>query len=646
MKPKSFKEILDLMSDQPILVANRGIPARRICRTISEMSEAISVMTATDIDKTSPATSGANELMLLGDDPRSYLDIDSIIQKAKQRGVVAIHPGWGFAAEDESFPEKCKEAGILFIGPPTDAMRTLGNKVAVRKLAKEIGVPVVPGSEEAVDVPQARKLAKEIGLPIMLKAEGGGGGRGIYEVYSEDQLERAFNKASALAQASFGNPRLYVEKLLTEVRHIEIQVIADQHGNVFAFDERDCSVQRNHQKLIEITPSPWPGMTPELRDRLKEYSRMLVKAVGYYSVCTVEFLVEDDGTPYLIEVNTRLQVEHGITECRYGIDLVEEQVAIAFGSQLRFNEENCKPFQHALQVRINFEDPQNDFSPNAARIERYFAPGGQGVRLDSCIGEGYTFPSQYDSAAALLITYGRSWEKTVLLMRRALREYVIGGVKTTIPFHRQVLKHPDFITASYNTKFVDTHKNELLAYSDEAKDSFRLCRLIAEISAKGYNPYVQLGEYRSRADKRVGSFEFVKPPVLDSGFPAALQEGHGSVRYHQRPARGSRERHYSSHGHNHPRHYSVQLRQQVSVGRRPVGRTVSGQMRILLPGEWRWRAFSCGYARQHDLPLHRGQGVEQVRAQDLEADSDPFHQRSRIQAAAPQCDAAHRRNDL
>ena len=525
MKPKSFKEILDLMSDKPILVANRGIPARRICRSISEMSEAISVMTATDVDKTSPATSGANELMLLGDDPRAYLDIDTIIQKAKQRGVIAIHPGWGFAAEDESFPEKCKEAGIIFIGPPTEAMRTLGNKVAVRKLAKEIGVPVVPGSEEAVNVPEARKIAMQIGLPIMLKAEGGGGGRGIYEVYSEDQLEKAFHKASALAQASFGNPRLYVEKLLTSVRHIEIQVIADQHGNVFAFDERDCSVQRNHQKLIEITPSPWPGMTPALREQLKEYSRKLVKAVGYYSVCTVEFLVEADGTPYLIEVNTRLQVEHGITECRYGIDLVEEQVAIAFGSKLRFDEENCKPFQHAMQVRINFEDPQNDFSPNAARIERYFAPGGQGVRLDSCIGEGYTFPSQYDSAAALLIAYGRSWEKIVLLMRRALREYVIGGVKTTIPFHRQVLKHPDFISANYNTKFVEMHKNLLLSYSDEAKDSFRLCRLIAEIAAKGYNPYVQLGEYRSRTDKRVGRFEFVRPPAIDTGFQPRFKRG-------------------------------------------------------------------------------------------------------------------------
>ncbi|MGE4551920.1 MAG: pyruvate carboxylase, partial [Desulfovibrionaceae bacterium] len=525
MKPKTFQEVLDAMSGKPILVANRGIPARRICRTISEMSEAISVMTATDVDKTSPATSGANELMLLGEDSRAYLDLDLIVKKAKDRGIIAIHPGWGFAAEDDSFPERCEKAGIIFIGPPQKAMHTLGNKVAVRKLAMELGVPVVPGSEGAVDIPEAHKLAKAIGLPIMLKAEGGGGGRGIYEVFDEEQLKSAFEKASALAQASFGNPRLYVEKLLTSVRHIEIQVIADQHGNVFCFDERDCTVQRNHQKLIEITPSPWPKFTPELRERLKEYSRQLVKAVGYYSVCTVEFLVDQDGTPYLIEVNTRLQVEHGITECRYGVDLVEEQIAIAFGSELRFNEQNTKPFQHALQVRINFENPQADFSPNAGRIERYFSPGGQGVRLDSCIGEGYTFPSQYDSAAALLITYGRSWEKTVLLMRRALREYVIGGVKTTIPFHRQVLKHPDFVTGNYDTNFVRRNKKDLLSYWEESRDSFKLCKLIAEISARGYNPFVQLGKYRGREDKRVGRFHFVRPPQVDSGFTPRFTRG-------------------------------------------------------------------------------------------------------------------------
>ncbi|HMA86151.1 MAG TPA: pyruvate carboxylase, partial [Desulfosalsimonadaceae bacterium] len=364
--------------------------------------------------------------------------------------------------------------------------------------------------ETAVTIPEAREVAHQIGFPIMLKAEGGGGGRGIYEIYSEDQLETAFNKASVMAEASFGNPRLYVEKYLTSVRHIEIQVIADHYGNVFAFDERDCTVQRQHQKLVEITPSPWSKMTDELRERLKSYAKNLIAEVGYYSLATVEFLVDADATPYLIEVNTRLQVEHGITECRYGIDLVEEQVAIAFGGRLRLSEASTIPFQHALQVRINCEDPQNGFSPNAGMITRYVSPGGQGVRLDSCISEGYEFPSQYDSAASLLISYGNSWVKTVKLMQRALREYMIGGVKTTIPFHRQILKHPQFVAGEFDTRFIE-QSPELMSYIDQEPEALRLSRLVAEISARGYNPFVGLGEYRGVFDKRLGRVEVVTP---------------------------------------------------------------------------------------------------------------------------------------
>lgn len=525
MKSKSFDQVLEEIRGKRILVANRGIPARRICRSITEMFNAVAVMTATDVDKTSPASSGANELLMLGADPRAYLDLDRIIREAKAREIVAIHPGWGFGAEDDSFPQRCKEAGIIFIGPDQEPMRVLGNKVAVRKLAQEQGVPVVPGSEGAVSIPEARELAKQIGFPIMLKAEGGGGGRGIYEVYEESELESAFSKASALAQASFGNPRLYVEKLLTSIRHIEIQVIADKYGNVFCFDERDCTVQRNHQKLIEITPSPWPGYTPELREKLKEYSRRLVSAVGYHSLATVEFLVDRDGTPYLIEVNTRLQVEHGITECRYGIDLVEEQIATAFGAGLRFNDENTRAFQWAMQCRINCEDPQKDFSPNAGRISRYVSPGGQGVRIDSCICDGYRFPSNYDSAASLLITYGNSWNKVVSLAQRALREYMISGVKTTIPFHRQIIQHPKFVEAEYDTNFVRNNRNELMDYSDREPDSLRLTRLIAEISAKGHNPYVQLGEYRGRDDRRIGRFEPVLPDMDKSDHEASIVRG-------------------------------------------------------------------------------------------------------------------------
>lgn len=350
MGRKTFADVQNFLKGKVILVANRGIPARRICRSIRERFDAISAMTATDVDKTAPAASAAQELLLLGSEPRAYLDLDLIIEKAKKRGVMGIHPGWGFASEDTRFPQKCKAADITFIGATADAMNLLGNKVQARQVAQKLGIPVVPGSDGAVDIPTARKLISEIGLPIMLKAEGGGGGRGIFAIHNESELEDAFFKASSMAQASFGNPRLFVEKFLADVRHIEIQVIADMYGNVFAFDERDCTVQRNHQKLIEITPSPWKGITPELRDRLKNYARKLIKSVGYHSLATVEFLVTPDGNPYLIEINTRLQVEHGITESRYGIDLVEEQIAIAFGAELRYREEELRPSYCAMQV--------------------------------------------------------------------------------------------------------------------------------------------------------------------------------------------------------------------------------------------------------------------------------------------------------
>jgi pyruvate carboxylase len=511
-KMKTFDEIKKEIKNKKILVANRGITARRIIRSVREVLQGIPVLTVTDVDKVAPFTSGAQELIHLGENPRAYLEIDRILKFAKAQGVAAIHPGWGFASEDYSFPDKCDKAGILFIGPPTEPMRLLGNKVKVRELAGKLGVPVVPGSKDSVEADEARKIAMEIGLPVMLKAEGGGGGRGIYEVYDLDDLEAAFSKASVLAQASFGNPRIYVEKLLTSVRHIEIQVIADRYGNVFAFDERDCTVQRNHQKLVEITPSPWPGMTEELRQKLKDYAKALVKEVGYYSLATVEFLVDEQGSPYLIEVNTRLQVEHGITESRYGIDLVEEQIAVTFGSRLRFNEEETRPVAHAIQLRINCEDPQNDFSPNAGPISRYISPGGPGVRLDSCIAGGYEFPSNYDSAASLLIAYGETWEKSLAVIDRALKEYIIGGLKTTIPFHQKIINDPVFRSGEYNTRFVETTP-DLMLYRDSEPEAVRLSRLTAEISAKGYNPHVQLGEYRGTCDKRIGEFAPVLPEI-------------------------------------------------------------------------------------------------------------------------------------
>lgn len=526
MANKTFKEVQAFLKGKKILVANRGIPARRICRSIRERFGAIPCMTATDIDKTAPAASAAQELLLLGHEARAYLDIDQIIHKAQQSGVIGIHPGWGFASEDMRFPQRCKEAGLTFIGATAEAMNLLGNKVQARDVARRLGIPVVPGSEGAVDIATAKQLISEIGLPIMLKAEGGGGGRGIFAIHNTAELEDAFFKASSMAQASFGNPRLFVEKLLRDVRHIEIQVIADSYGNVFAFDERDCTLQRNHQKLIEITPSPWKGITPDLRERLKDYARRLVKDVGYSSLATVEFLVTPDGNPYLIEINTRLQVEHGVTECRYGIDLVEEQIAIAFGAELRLTEENTRASYCAMQVRINCENPQENFSPNAGLIARYVSPGGPGVRLDSNICAGYEFPANYDSAGALLITYAQDWEKTVSIMDRALGEYVIGGLKTTIPFFRKVINDPSFRGANITTDFIATHP-DLVHYTDIAPEDERLAKLIVEISAKGYNPYVQRGEYRTIDTPRLGAFNPVLPQITpkDRKQPSPYPQG-------------------------------------------------------------------------------------------------------------------------
>ena len=509
---KTFGDVLKQLKKQPLLVANRGISGRRICRSFKERFDAISIMTATDIDKGSPAAAAAQELMLLGKDPRAYLDLELIISMAKRRGVVGIHPGWGFASEDERFPQLCEQAGIVFIGSTSKAMNLLGNKVEVRKIAKTLGIPVVSGSEGAVDRAEAKRVALEMGFPVMLKAEGGGGGKGIVEVYKEKDLDEAFLKASTMAQVSFGNPRLYVEKYLPEVRHIEIQVIADQYGNIFCFDERDCTIQRNNQKLVEITPSPDPNFTPELRQTLKEYSRQLVAKVGYHSLCTVEFLITPDQRPYLIEVNTRLQVEHGITEARYGVDLVEEQIAIAFGAPLNFTEAQTRPTQVAMQLRINMEDPQKNFTPNSGLITRYVSTGGPGVRLDSNLNAGYDFPPNYDSAGALLIGYGRDWTKTVGILDRALSEYIVSGLKTTIPFYQALLKTDEFKQGKFITRFID-HTPELMEYHDLAPEEVRLAKLTAVISAKGYNPFIQLGVYRSADSPRLPNFDPVLPNI-------------------------------------------------------------------------------------------------------------------------------------
>ncbi len=482
-------------------VANRGIPALRIGRTIREMG-GIYVAFATDADKTAPHVSKADKAYTIRTEG-GYLDIDEIVRLAKRHDIKALHPGWGFAAENNRFPALCEENGIIFIGPSEAPMRKLGNKVKARAIAQSVSVPVIPGSEGAVTLKEAKQVAKKIGYPVMIKSEGGGGGRGIVIINSPEELEHNFEKASAMAEASFGNPNLYVEKFLTSVRHLEIQAICGPFGNTVVLDERDCSTQRKNQKLLEITPSPWKNMSEDLRKALKDATVQIASAAGYDSIGTFEFLVDEDQNYYFIEANTRLQVEHGISELLYGIDLVEEMIRVSFGEKLRLKQDDLKPRGFAMQCRINFEAPQDNFRPNAGEITRYLSPGGEGVRLDSCIFSGYEFPKLYDSCGSLLMTHGATWEKALSIMERALLEYFIGGLKTTIPFHKKVLSHPKFIAGEIDTKFID-NTPELMVYTETIPEEIRLSRLMAEITARGFNPYIGLGEYRKFGDSKIG----------------------------------------------------------------------------------------------------------------------------------------------
>jgi len=514
--------------DMILGVANRGIPALRVGRTIREMG-AIYAAFFTEEDKTAPHVSKADMALRLST-VEGYLDINEIVRVAKKHNVAALHPGWGFAAEDNRFPTMCKEHGIIFIGPSETPMRKLGNKVQARNIARSLSIPVVQGSDGAVSLEEAKSVAQRIGFPVMIKSEGGGGGRGVIVVNSQEELERNFLKASNMAEASFGNPNLYIEQYLPLVRHIEIQVICDKLGNVVALDERDCSCQRKYQKLLEITPSPWKGMSLELRNALKEAAIKMVTAVGYDSIGTIEFLVDEKKNFYFIEANTRLQVEHGISELLYGIDIVEEMIRIAFGQKLRLAQEQLRPRGFAMQCRINFEDPQCDFMPNSGVITRYLSPGGEGVRLDSCVFGDYEFPKAYDSLGALLMTHGDTWEKTVSVMERALSEYFVGGLKTTIPFHKKIVTHPEFKSGEVHTKFIEGTP-ELISYREIIPEHLRLAGLMAEITAMGYNPHIGLGRYRKPNDSRVGPMPVAivshsEKPTKNNYLPAFNPDDH------------------------------------------------------------------------------------------------------------------------
>jgi acetyl-CoA carboxylase biotin carboxylase subunit len=439
-----------------ILIANRGEIALRIIRTCREMGIKTVAVYST-ADKDSLHVKFADEAVCIGGpkSAESYLNIPHIMAACEITNADAVHPGYGFLAENAKFAQICADHGIKFIGPTPDMINKMGDKITAKETMIKAGVPVVPGGEgllESVDA--AKKLAKEIVYPVIIKATAGGGGKGMRVVWNESEIEKAFNDAKMEAAASFKNDGLYMEKFVEEPRHIEIQVAGDQFGNVCHLSERDCSIQRRHQKLVEESPSPF--MTPELRQRMGEAAIKAASAINYESVGTIEFLVDKHRNFYFMEMNTRIQVEHCVTEEVVSYDLIKEQIKIAAGEKI--SGKNYEPQLHAIECRINAEDPYNDFRPSPGKITVLHTPGGHGVRVDSHVYAGYVIPPYYDSMIGKLITVAQTREEAINTMYRALSEYVIEGVKTTIPFHLQLMQNEDFRKGNFTTKFLETFK--------------------------------------------------------------------------------------------------------------------------------------------------------------------------------------------
>ncbi|MFZ4103198.1 MAG: acetyl-CoA carboxylase biotin carboxylase subunit [Sediminibacterium sp.] len=439
-----------------ILIANRGEIALRIIRTCREMGIKTVAVYST-ADKDSLHVKFADEAVCIGGpkSAESYLNIPHIMAACEITNADAVHPGYGFLAENAKFAQICTDHGIKFIGPTPDMINKMGDKITAKETMIKAGVPVVPGGEgllESVDA--AKILAKEIVYPVIIKATAGGGGKGMRVVWNESEIEKAFNDAKMEAAASFKNDGLYMEKFVEEPRHIEIQVAGDQYGNVCHLSERDCSIQRRHQKLVEESPSPF--MTPELRQRMGDAAIKAASAINYESVGTIEFLVDKHRNFYFMEMNTRIQVEHCVTEEVVSYDLIKEQIKIAAGEKI--SGKNYEPQLHAIECRINAEDPYNDFRPSPGKITVLHTPGGHGVRVDSHVYAGYVIPPYYDSMIGKLITVAQTREEAINTMYRALSEYVIEGVKTTIPFHLQLMQDEDFRKGNFTTKFLESFK--------------------------------------------------------------------------------------------------------------------------------------------------------------------------------------------
>ncbi|WP_425236661.1 acetyl-CoA carboxylase biotin carboxylase subunit [Ulvibacterium sp.] len=461
-----------------ILVANRGEIAIRVMKTAQKMGiKTVAVYSV--VDRNAPHVRFADEAVCIGEAPsnQSYLRGDKIIEVAKSLGVDGIHPGYGFLSENADFAEAVEKNNLVFIGPKSKAIRVMGSKLAAKEAVKQYNIPMVPGIDEAItDVQKAKEIAKEIGFPILIKASAGGGGKGMRIVEKEKDLESQMNRAISEATSAFGDGSVFIEKYVTSPRHVEIQVMADSHGNILHFFERECSIQRRHQKVVEEAPSSI--LTPELRAEMGDAAVKVAKACDYLGAGTVEFLMDADHNFYFLEMNTRLQVEHPVSEIIAGVDLVELQINIARGEALQIKQEDLKIHGHALELRVYAEDPLNDFLPSVGTLETYKLPTGEGVRVDNGFEEGMDVPIYYDPMLSKLITYGKNREEAIQLMIKAIEDYHIEGVQTTLPFGKYVCEHEAFRSGNFDTHFVKNY------YSPEAlKESTEEEAKIAAIMA-------------------------------------------------------------------------------------------------------------------------------------------------------------------
>lgn len=464
-----------------ILVANRGEIAVRIVRACAELGIK-SVAIYTDADRHALHVKKADEAYHIGKDPiLGYLNAHTLVNLAVASGCDALHPGYGFLSENPDLATICARRGIRFIGPSPEVIRRMGDKIQARNAMIAAGIPVVPGSDHNLEsVEEARALASRLGYPVMLKATNGGGGRGIRRCDNEDELLKNYDRVVSEASKAFGKPEVFVEKCVVRPKHIEVQILGDTQGSVIHLFERDCSIQRRNQKLIEIAPSP--QLTEAQRQYIGKLAVRAAKAVGYVNAGTVEFLLDSDNQFYFMEMNTRLQVEHPITETITGVDIVQEQIRIADGQPLQYRQEDIKHRGYAIEFRVNAEDPKNEFLPSLGRITRYYSPGGPGVRVDAAIYTDYVIPPYFDSMCAKLTVWNLTWESTVERGRRALDDMLVYGVKTTIPYYQQILKHPEFRSGQFNTSFVEMHP-ELTRYTEKKPPEVVAAAIAAAIAA-------------------------------------------------------------------------------------------------------------------------------------------------------------------